>query len=275
MMEFKDKVAVITGAASGIGRALAERCAHEGMQVVLADVDGDALTTTEAALKAIGAPILAVVTDVSKAQDVESLAQRTLTAFGSVHLLCNNAGVWGGISAWDSSLADWEWILGVNLWGVIHGVHTFVPLMLAQGTAGHIVNTASMAGFITGRGPAVYRVSKHAVVALSEILYHQLAQRTAKVKVSVLCPGGVDTQILNAARNRPAYLPAVATTSRRGGRTGSDPAPGADRDIPCPCRRECLSRHCRRAILYLYRPGAKAWVRTRMEGILEERNPTP
>jgi NAD(P)-dependent dehydrogenase (short-subunit alcohol dehydrogenase family) len=126
MMEFKGKVAVITGAASGIGRALAERCAHEGMQVVLADVDVDALTATEAALQATGAPVLAVVTDVSKAQDVESLAQRTLTAFGAVHLLCNNAGVWGGISAWDSSLADWEWILGVNLWGVIHGVHTFL-----------------------------------------------------------------------------------------------------------------------------------------------------
>jgi NAD(P)-dependent dehydrogenase (short-subunit alcohol dehydrogenase family) len=203
MKEFKDKVAVITGAASGIGRALAERCAHEGMKVVLADVDVDALATTVAALKATGAPVLAVVTDVSKAQDVDALAQRTLAAFGAVHLLCNNAGVWAGISAWDSSLADWEWVLGVNLWGVIHGIHTFVPLMLAQGTPGHIVNTASMAGLLTGRGPAVYRVSKHAVVALSEMLYHQLAHRGANVKVSVLCPGGVDTQIIDAARNRP------------------------------------------------------------------------
>jgi NAD(P)-dependent dehydrogenase (short-subunit alcohol dehydrogenase family) len=108
-----------------------------------------------------------------------------LAAFGAVHLLCNNAGVWAGVSAWDSSLADWEWVLGVNLWGVIHGLHTFVPLMLAQGTAGHIVNTASMAGLLTGRGPAVYRVSKHAVVALSEMLYHQLVQRGAHVKASV------------------------------------------------------------------------------------------
>jgi NAD(P)-dependent dehydrogenase (short-subunit alcohol dehydrogenase family) len=209
MKEFKDKVAVITGAASGIGRALAERCAHEGMKVVLADVDVDALTATEAALNATGAPVLAVVTDVSKAQDVDALAQRTLSAFGGVHLLCNNACVWAGISAWDTSLSDWEWVLGVNLWGVIHGVHAFVPVMLAQGTAGHIVNTASMAGLLTGRGPAVYRVSKHAVVALSEMLYHQLAQRGAHVKVSVLCPGGVDTQILDAARHRPAHLPAA------------------------------------------------------------------
>jgi NAD(P)-dependent dehydrogenase (short-subunit alcohol dehydrogenase family) len=175
MQEFKDKVAVITGAASGIGRALAERCVHTGMKAVLADVDMGALTITEAALKATGASVLAVATDVSKAQDVDALAQRTLAAFGAVHLLCNNAGVWGGISAWDSSLTDWEWVLGVNLWGIIHGIHTFVPLMLAQETEGHIVNTASMAGLLTGRGPAAYRVSKHAVVALSEMLYHQLA----------------------------------------------------------------------------------------------------
>jgi NAD(P)-dependent dehydrogenase (short-subunit alcohol dehydrogenase family) len=276
MKEFKDKVAVITGAASGIGHALAERCAHEGMKVVLADVDVDALTATEAALKATGAPVLAVVTDVSKAQDVASLAQRTLAAFGAVHLLCNNAGVWGGISVWDSSLADWEWILGVNLWGVIHGVHTFVPLMLAQETEGHIVNTASMAGFITGRGPAVYRVSKHAVVALTEILYHQLAQRRAKVKVSVLCPGGVDTQILNAARNLPAHLPAaeplrpaeeaVRDATQRRVQTGISPVQVA----------EIVFHAIAADKFYIFTdPGAKAWVRTRMEGILHERNPTP
>jgi NAD(P)-dependent dehydrogenase (short-subunit alcohol dehydrogenase family) len=276
MKEFKDKVAVITGAASGIGHALAERCAHEGMKVVLADVDVDALTATEAALKATGAPVLAVVTDVSKAQDVASLAQRTLAAFGAVHLLCNNAGVWGGISVWDSSLADWEWILGVNLWGVIHGVHTLVPLMLAQETEGHIVNTASMAGFITGRGPAVYRVSKHAVVALSEMLYHQLAQRGANVKVSVLCPGGVDTQILNAGRHRPAHLPAaeplrpaeeaVRDATQRRVQTGISPVQVA----------EIVFHAIAADKFYIFTdPGAKAWVRTRMEGILHERNPTP
>jgi len=277
MQEFKDKVAVITGATSGIGRALAERCAHEGMRVVLADVNVGALTATEAALKATGAPILAVVTDVSKAQDVDALAQQTLATFGAVHLLCNNAGVWGGISAWDSSLADWEWVLGVNLWGVIHGLHTFVPLMLAQGTPGHIVNTASMAGFITGRGPAAYRVSKHAVVALSEILYHQLAQRGALIKVSVLCPSVVDTQIYNAARNRPAHLSAVEplrpeeeavreAAQHRVQTTGISPVHVA----------ESVFRALAADQFYIFtHPEAKAWVRTRMEDILQERNPTP
>src|SRR5262245_53278197 len=275
MKEFKDKVAVITGAASGIGRALAERCAHEGMKVVLADVDGDALTATAAALHATGAPVLAVVTDVSKAQDVDALAQQTLAAFGAVHLLCNNAGVWAGVSAWDSSLADWEWVLGVNLWGVIHGVHTFVPLMLAQGTEGHIVNTASMAGLLTGRGPAVYRVSKHAVVALSEMLYHQLAQRGAHINVSVLCPGGVNTQLLDAARTPPAHVPAarplrpeeeaVRETTQHRVQTGVSPGHIA----------EYVFRAIAADQFYILTdPGAKVWVRTRMEDILQERNPT-
>jgi NAD(P)-dependent dehydrogenase (short-subunit alcohol dehydrogenase family) len=209
LKEFKDKVAVITGAASGIGRALAERCAREGMQVVLADMEVEALTTTEAALKATGATVLAVVTDVSKAQDVEALAQKTLQAFGAVHLLCNNAGVWAGTSVWESPLADWEWVLGVNMWGVIHGVRVFVPFMLAQETEGHIVNTASMSGLLTAPGLGAYLVSKHGVVALSETLSHELAQRRAKVKVSVLCPGWVNTQFSEAVRNRPGHLPAT------------------------------------------------------------------
>ena len=152
MQEFKDQVAVITGAASGIGRALAERCMHGGMKVVLADVDVDALIATEAALKATGAPVLTVATDVSKAQDVDALAQRTLAAFGAVHLLCNNAGVWAGISAWDSSLSDWEWVLGANLWGVIHGVHTFVPHCSPKARQGISSDTASMAGSSPGEG---------------------------------------------------------------------------------------------------------------------------
>jgi NAD(P)-dependent dehydrogenase (short-subunit alcohol dehydrogenase family) len=276
MQEFTDKVAVITGAASGIGRALAERCAHAGMKVVLADVDVDALTTTEAALKAAGVLVVAVATDVSKAQEVDALAQQTLAAFGAVHLLCNNAGVWGGISAWESSLADWEWVLGVNLWGVIHGLRTFVPLMLAQETEGHIVNTASLAGLLTGRGPAAYRVSKHAVVALSEMLYHQLAQRAAKVKVSVLCPGGVDTQIIDAARNRPAHLPvarplrpdeeAVREATQQAVRTGMSPAHVAEQVFQAITADQ---------FYILTHPGGKAWVRTRMEDILQERNPTP
>ena len=276
MQAFKNKVAVITGAASGIGRALAERCAHEGMKVVLADVDMDALTTAEAALHATGVPVLAVETDVSKAHDVETLAQRTLAAFGAVHLLCNNAGVWGGISVWESSLADWEWVLGANLWGVIHGVHTFVPLMLAQETEGHIVNTASLAGFITGRGPAAYRVSKHAVVALSEILYHQLAQRGANVKVSVLCPGAVDTQIIDAARNRPGHLLAAGPLP---------PGDGAMREakrqeVQAGMSPAQVAEHVFNAIkadkFYVFtHPEGKVWIQARMDDILHEHHPTP
>ncbi len=212
MQDFRDKVAVITGAASGIGRGIADRCLEEGMKIVLADVEQGALDRAEQQLKNAGAEVLAVPTDVSKAEQVESLARRTLDAFGAVHLLFNNAGVSGGSGVMRSTPADWQWILGVNLWGVIHGVRTFVPIMLAQGSEAHIVNTASIAGLISFGGP--YAVSKHAVVALSESLHGELQQLGVKVKVSVLCPGWVNTKILDAARNRPAALqndPAQAT----------------------------------------------------------------
>src|SRR5215831_13355553 len=188
MKEFKGKVAVVTGAASGIGRALAEGCVREGMKVVLADVEVESLTKTEASMKAAGATVLAVRTDVSQARDIEALAQKTLDAFGAVHLLCNNAGVWTGASIWESTIADWEWVLGVNLWGVIHGVRFFVPVMLAQDTECHIVNTASIAGLIAYPGAGIYKVTKHGVVTLSETLYYELAERGAKVHVSILCP---------------------------------------------------------------------------------------
>ena len=134
MMDFKDKVAVITGAASGLGRAMADRCVQEAMKVVLADVEVEALAKTEASMKASGATVLAVRTDVSQARDLEALAQKTLEAFGAVHLLCNNAGVGTAAAIWESTVADWEWVIGVNLWGVIHGVRVFVPIMLEQDT---------------------------------------------------------------------------------------------------------------------------------------------
>jgi NAD(P)-dependent dehydrogenase (short-subunit alcohol dehydrogenase family) len=204
--EFKEKVAVITGAASGIGLAIAEHCAREGMNVVLADVEESALSRAEQALKAAGATACAVRTDVSKAAEVEALAKRALDRFGGVHLLVNNAGVGAGGSIWESSLADWEWVIGVNLWGVIHGMRTFVPVMLAQDTDCHIVNTASVAGLLPFHPGASYHATKHAVVALSEQLYHSLAQRKAKVRASVLCPGAVSTQIMDSGRNRPPEL---------------------------------------------------------------------
>jgi NAD(P)-dependent dehydrogenase (short-subunit alcohol dehydrogenase family) len=206
MQSFHGKVAVITGAASGIGWGLAERCAHEGMRVVLADVEAPALAQAERELRAQGAEVLGVRTDVSRRDEVEALARRALDAFGAVHLLCNNAGVGAGSSIWDSTLTDWEWVMGVNLWGVIHGLRVFVPIMLAQDTEGHIVNTASIAGLLQYHPSAPYQVTKHAVVALSEHLYYTLKQRSARINVSVLCPGWVNTRIMDSERNRPPEL---------------------------------------------------------------------
>ncbi len=206
MKDFQDKVAVVTGAASGIGRALAEKSAQEGMKVVLADVEESALKQAEEELKASGAQVLAVRTDVSQAAEVEVLAQKTFDTYGAVHLLFNNAGVAAGTTVWESSLADWQWVLGVNLWGVIHGIHFFVPRMLAQDTEGHIVNTASSAGLVSSSGLGIYKVSKHGVVTLSETMALELAARGAKLKASVLCPEWVNTRITDAERNRPQAL---------------------------------------------------------------------
>jgi NAD(P)-dependent dehydrogenase (short-subunit alcohol dehydrogenase family) len=206
MKQFNGKVAVITGAASGIGRAIAGRCVSEGMKVVLADIDEATLSKTEAELKTSGGVVLAVRTDVSKQGDVELLARQALDAFGEVHLLFNNAGVAAGGAAWEATWNDWEWVIGVNLWGVIHGVKVFTPLMLAQNTECHIVNTSSAAGLTVGGVSATYAVTKHAVVALSESLYLSLQQRNSLIKVSVLCPGLVATNIIDAERNRPAEL---------------------------------------------------------------------
>src|SRR5947207_7442153 len=189
MKNFQGKVSVVTGAASGVGRGLAEKSAALGMKVVLADVEESVLKQAEAELQASGAQVLAVRTDVSQADEVEALAKITFETYGAVHLLFNNAGVGAGTTVWESSLADWKWVLGVNLWGVIHGIHFFVPRMLAQDTEGHIVNTASMAGLLSGPGQSIYKVSKHGVVTLSETLYYDLTLRNASLKVSVLCPG--------------------------------------------------------------------------------------
>ena len=176
------------------------------MNVVLADIEEAALAGAESELKAAGGTVLAVKTDVSQRSDVETLARRALEAFGQVHLLFNNAGVAAGAAPWEATWNDWDWVIGVNLWGVIHGVKVFTPLMLAQNTECHIVNTSSTAGLIVGGGSAPYSVTKHAVVALSESLYLTLQPRSTLVKVSVLCPGLVRTNIVNAERNRPEDL---------------------------------------------------------------------
>lgn len=222
MKEFAGKVAVITGAASGIGRGIAEWCVRAGVKVVLADIEEAPLSKAESDLKAMGGTVLCVRTDVSKRSDVESLARQAFDTFGSVHLLFNNAGVVAGGAPWEATWNDWEWVIGVNLWGVIHGVKIFMPLMLAQNTECHIVNTSSADGLIAGGFSSPYAVTKHAVVALSECLYLTLQQRKSPVKVSVLCPGLVKTNIINAERNRPADLknePVVLSSELQAGRT--------------------------------------------------------
>jgi NAD(P)-dependent dehydrogenase (short-subunit alcohol dehydrogenase family) len=199
------RVAVVTGAASGIGFALSERFAAEGMRVVMADIEAPALAEAADLLAGRGATVLPVPTDVSSEAQVEALRDRALEAFGAVQLLCNNAGVGGTAGPlWELTRQDWDWVMGVNLWGVINGIRAFVPTLLEQ-DAGHVVNTASAAGLISSvLGP--YSVTKHAVVSLSESLQFQLAQREARVGVSVLCPGWVRTRIHEAGRNRPPEL---------------------------------------------------------------------
>lgn len=206
MKDFAGKVAVITGGASGIGRAIAEECVRAGVKVVLADVEEGALRRAGEDLEAMGGTVLVVKTDVSKREEVEALADRAFATFGAVHLVFNNAGVAAGGVPWEASWSDWEWVIGVNLWGVIHGVKVFTPRMLAQNTECHIVNTASGAGLIAGGFSAPYSATKHAAVALSESMYFGLQQRNSPVKVSVLCPGVVRTHIYNCERNRPEKL---------------------------------------------------------------------
>ncbi len=201
---------MVTGGSSGLGRAMALHFAREGMHVAIADIEQQGLDTVVAELAALGARAIGVRTDVSKASEVDALAARVVAELGGVHVVCNNAGISPLGPAWENSLADWQWILGVNLWGVIHGVRTFTPLLLAQ-DEGHIVNTASVAGLINPPGSAMYNVTKHAVVALTETLYHDLGERGSKVGCSVLCPAYVPTGIADPERSRPADLANPAT----------------------------------------------------------------
>ena len=218
MKEFSDKVAVITGAASGIGLGIAERFLLEGMKVVLADIELDALTQAGEKLKKISPNVLTVLTDVSKIGAVKVLAQKTLDHFGAVHILCNNAGVGfatkSSTTVWENSLSEWKWIFGVNLWGVIHGIHDFIPIMLKQNYQCYVINTASMAGLITPTvGTGIYSITKHALIAFSEALKLELTRIGAKIKVLVLCPGFASTKLTESDRNRPKELYHGTTTN--------------------------------------------------------------
>ena len=201
MRELAGKVAVVTGGASGIGRAMASRFVEAGMHVVIADVEKGALDATATRLGVVG-----IVTDVSDAASVQALADEVRERFGTAHLLCNNAGVGGGGQIVDQTLADWQWVLGVNLWGVIHGLHSFLPMLTDNADGGHVVNTASVAGLLAGAGIGPYNASKFAVVAISETLHKELTAGGSRVGVSVLCPGFVRTNIFESQRNRPAAL---------------------------------------------------------------------
>ena len=211
MRELQGKTAVVTGAASGIGRGLVDLFASAGMNVVLADVEEKMLATAVAELEAQGHSVIGVGVDTRSRESVGRLAQRSFDAFDKVHILVNNAGVAslgeGGRGVWEIADEDWDWVMGVNFNGVLYGLQAFVPHMLAHGEEGHIVNTASLAGLLPGGGP--YSVSKHGVLALTEGLYRNLKDRSAAISASVLCPGFVNTRIFEAERNRPKELEAL------------------------------------------------------------------
>jgi NAD(P)-dependent dehydrogenase (short-subunit alcohol dehydrogenase family) len=205
MQELEGRVAVVTGGASGIGLALARRFAGEGMRIVIGDVEEPALELAVKELVDGGADAIGVPTDVTDSEQVEELARAAEREFGGINIACNNAGVGAGGLSWEAPLETWQWVIGVNLWGVIHGIRAFVPRIIEQ-DAGHVVNTASVAGLVAAPFMGPYNASKHAVVALSETLHHELAMMAPHVKVSVLCPAWVNTRIGDSERNRPAHL---------------------------------------------------------------------
>jgi NAD(P)-dependent dehydrogenase (short-subunit alcohol dehydrogenase family) len=274
MDKLQGKVAVITGAASGIGRAVAEQAAAAGMRVVLADVEEAALKEAENELTALGAEALAVVTDVSEAASVAALRDRALERFDAVHLVHNNAGVGGGGPIWEVPEHDWRWTLGVNLWGVVHGIATFVPLLIEQGE-GHVVNTASIAGLTSAPFLGPYNASKQAVVAISETLYKDLhARGVTGVGVSVLCPGFVQTRIAESGRNRPTWAPerqVEGAEELRGAIAGM-----VDGGIPPALVAARVLDAVRTDTFYiLTHPELDAAIRTRFDDILEGRPPSP
>jgi len=281
MQSFAEKTAVITGAGSGLGREFALLGAKLGMRLVLADVQQDALKQTEASAIALGADVLSQVCDVRHGDEVESLAQAALARFGSIHLVFNNAGVGAGGLIWESTQHDWEWVLGVNVWGVIHGVRVFTPIMLASEKAdptfqGHIVNTASMAGLLTPPAMGVYNVSKHAVVALTETLYHDLSLIESGLGVSVLCPYFVPTGISQSENVRPSDTkPAEpATRSQQLSQAMLEKAVTAGKVSAAEVAQMTFDAIRARQFYIYSHPQALGNVDRRMQDILHARNPS-
>ena len=271
MRELKGKVAAVTGAASGLGRAMALAFADEGMHVALADVADTSDTFAQVEKRGVSA--VSMQLDVTNFRDVEAFAQLIDKDLGGAHVVCNNAGVSPLGAAWEMSLGDWQWIMGVNLWGVIHGVRAFVPRLLAR-NEGHVVNTASVAGIINPPGTAAYNVTKHAVVALSETLYHDLRERRSALGVSVLCPAYVPTGIADSERNRPAGVEPTAKTKETLAREAMlRKAVASGRLSADDVARAVVQAVKEERFYVLTHPRIKGAIRARMEDILEERAP--
>ncbi len=274
--------AVITGAGSGFGLALARLCAQRGMNLALADVQADALELAQTELNLSGVKTLAHRVDVSKASDMAAFADAVSKAFGAPNLVFNNAGVGAGGLIWEHSLKDWEWVMGINVMGVAHGVRLFTPMMLAAAKRnpefrGHIVNTASMAGMLNAPNMGVYNVSKHAVVSLSETLYQDLALVTDQVNCSVLCPFFVSTGITSSHRNRSAEFTdagAVPTASQLIAQAMSEKAVGSGRVTAADVAQLVLNAVDANEFYVYSHPQALGSVRVRMEDVTEPRNPT-
>ena len=280
--DFKHKTAVLTGAGSGFGLECARLGARLGMNLVLVDVQQDALERASAELQAAGAQVLACRLDVSQGAEVEALGQAVASRFGAPHLVFNNAGVATGGLIWETSAKDWEWVLGVNLMGVAHGVRVFTPMMLDAAKAdatyrGHIVNTASMAGLLSPPNMGVYNVSKHAVVSLSETLYQDLSLVTSQIGASVLCPFFVPTGISQSLRNRPSALnqtQARPTRSQLIGQAMNDKAVASGKVSAADVAQLVFDAVAANRFYIYSHPKSIRSVQTRMEDILLARNPT-
>ena len=280
MKDFAGRTAVITGGGSGFGREFARIAAGLDMNVVIADVQQDALGAVKAELEAQGGRVLAQRIDVSNADQVEALAAETEARFGAIHLVFNNAGVGSGGLIWENTIRDWEWVLGVNVWGVIHGLRSFVPRMLASaksdpGYAGHIINTASMAGLLNAPNMGIYNVSKHAVVAMTETLYQDLALIEAPIGSSVVCPYFVPTGISQSHRNAPADVSGEpASASKRAAQLMSSKAVGSGK-VTAADFAETVFQAIRDDQFYVFsHPHALGNVETRMKDIIGMRNPS-